>query len=493
MTIKNAGAAIYGYRPGNESTDRDAADWVIPAQDIDQVQISERGEDLADTAEFSIDNWGGKHTHESTAPDHGDRIEFWLHAPALAEYDRSDRYGEDDYSSDDDLAHEWTGLIRAPVQNEFSGGESYELSFEAGDYVYEILGDRRDYHSYREETPGEIMRTAIEAEAEEIDTSLIDMEGPETNIRANGKKLLELLHECLQRSNTVSWSAGRALGLKPAEEVEPRLETYKGAGDYNSASWESSDDNMATSLRVVGGSSSELDDERDRESGEIASEHDRLTARIPTRKSELHEIEIWIDPSVTDSEESVTVRLQSGDDDGPIAIEDGKSDIEDRTLSEEFLGNDGWVTFEMPSHHMHVTEPWVIAESGGEDGQYIGTDGADNLAYRAHFPFPVNMQVDREEASQRYRRRDEHKKAEEIRTHEAAEDFANGHLDENDHPSREATFEASRPRFHALQVGDLIEVDDPKLGAVGTYVVKQRDTVYDGTDVETSIITRRWE
>lgn len=489
MVLNVTGAALYGYVPGNTATSRSDADYIISGKDIDAFSISERANELKDSAKISVDNYDGVHTGKL---DHGDRIEFWAEGELSAE--SQDRYGETKYGKgtySGGLVRQWTGMVRNyTVSND--GGPAFSIDADAEDFVYAVLGARRHYASYRGDSlagsSSAILNTALRQDAPEIDRSELKSVGVNTDIPWNGKPLLDLLNECLERGDAVAYADGTTLHFHEPGGVVPEFTASSESGDwFGGASVKSNDDELINQLRVNGGSSPDLDDELAKAGTMTATESTRATAQVQTRKSEIDYIEIWTDR--TGSEEDVIVRLQKDEAGAPIAINDSKSDIVRKELSHEFISKGDWTTFLLPEHTLPEPNPWVIVQTSGTTGQTIGTDGGgtQTAAYKAWFPFPVNVQTTAPGSASDYRRRDGKLTDESLRTSTAAYDAGNAHLRHRAEPRKTVEFEARSARAHGLQLGELIDISDPRLGVDERFVVVERGTDYQGSTLRTTI------
>lgn len=486
MTLAIIEAVIYGYRPSNDSLSRADADYIIPGGDINSIEISQRGEELKDSGTLDIDNYAGRYTNDV---DHGDRLEVYLARPATGE--ASARYGETQYGSaqyaGDALEHRWTGRVRK-ISNSANGADNYSLSVEAEDYVYGILGSRRLWASYvgrkLHGSTDAILNDALQQKAPEIGRDRIETDSGTTDLKWNGRTLLDLLKEILARGGVTAASDGMDLIVKDCQAAVPEFTIGKGTDDWRLPSYTSNDDELINSLRVAGGTSPELDDSVDKAGETEVTNSSRITAQISTRVSSLHSIEIWTKDV---SDDSVLVRLQKDDGGSPVAIGDKKSDIVNEQMQHDELTDGGWTSFELPNHTLPEPNPWLIVESTDVDGQTVGTDGAGNPAYRAFFPFPVSVQQQDPGSIAEYGRRDGRVTDESLNTATAAYDHADAVLADQATPSESISFVATSRRTHDLGVADLLQIEDEYLGVSGEFVVTQKDEKISGGTVETSI------
>lgn len=97
MTTTITGAELRGYHAGNESDYRSEADYVIPGDDLNGVDITSRATDYKDSGKINIDNQGGEW---SGTVRHGDRVEFFLGSTQEGE-----GYGQGGYGVEIGRAH----------------------------------------------------------------------------------------------------------------------------------------------------------------------------------------------------------------------------------------------------------------------------------------------------------------------------------------------------------------------------------------------------
>ena len=527
MTLAIEQAIICGYGPSNDSLSRADADYIIAGGDINSIELSQRGKELKDSATFDISNYGGKYTNKV---DHGDRIEVYLARGQSTTRDtKSDtdtdtsttdvdygqygyggyEYGGADTTADttetetikqyggtqygttqypgDALNHHWTGRVRK-ITNEAHGADNYSLKFDAEDFVYGLMGSRRLWASYvgapLTGSPDAILNDALARKTPEIGQSQIRDIGGTTDLQWTGRTLLSLLKELLNRGNATAASDGMNLVVRNPSNTVPEFTLSKGSGDWRLPSFQSNDDELINDLRVAGGVSPELDDSVDKTGETEVTKNTRIMARVNTRVSSLHSIELWTEDV---SDDSVLIRLQQDDGGSPVAVDDKQSDIVNEQMQHDELTDGGWTSFELPNHTLPEPNPWLIVESTDVDGQMVGTDGAGNPAYRAFFPFPVSVEQQVPSSVDEYGRREGRVTDESLRTATASYDHADAVLGDRSEPAETVSFVANSERTHNLAVADLVRIQDEYLGVEGTFVITQVDDKITGGTVERSV------
>lgn len=468
-------ASFYGYRPGNPSRSPSDADYRIPGSDA-EFEISERANELKDSGTITVSNHMGEHTGKF---DHGDRLELWVEDETV--FPEGDAYGHTvygggTYSSTSQQA--WVGYVR-PTGVEAKGAGNYALTATVEDFVYAILGTRRYYQSHENEDPGSILRSALAAEATELDTSKIDDVGTTITVRSNGRYLLDVLKECMSKGGAVAHADGTSLVFRPSESLTEQFRATWSTKDYREESYESNDDGLVNRLRVKGGPSPQETDRLDTFDHYVTVDDSTYaSAQITTGKPTISEVEIYAEST---GEENITVAIQEDNGGSPEDPMNDKADLVGRQVSGEFLGNGGFVTVDLNDNHFFRGSPHVVIRGTGTSGQKIGVDVNGVALYVAYYPYPTNVQVTEPDSIDDYRRRDEKLVDSTIRGTSEAAETGNSRLDHKGTPSEKLSFAANTRRAHSLQVGDAFHVDDEKLGTDTTYVVTKRDSTFGGT------------
>lgn len=478
---------LRGWEPGNESGKRYEADYVIPGDDIQSVEIEERAGVLRDKADLTITNDGGRWTD---VVDHGDRIALYV---AMDPVD-SEGFGEGGFGAGPfgtNLSHRWTGMVR-PYTISGSGGAIYELEINGHDFVGAVLGMRLVYDAFEGRpivgTNG-IVNTILSDEAPEIDQSELSPVDAVTDISMSGESLRDVIGELASRAGAIVAARDQAIRFDRPDDLAAKFVLEP--ADVGPFSIKSSDDTLVNSIRVDGGQDYDVGDTQETvDAYTTVSEGNRAQQQINHRKSEMDRIEIWTRP--TGSEESVIVRLQKDDGGVPVAPGNTRMDIARKQLSYEFLAQDDWTTFLMPENDIPGLEPWVLVETDGPDGQEIGINSVDGgLGYRAHHPYPVNVQLPAPASQDKYRRREDRLKDDSITTFAAGQDAGEAELDREKQPDKTVGVEAQSLRAHRLRPGEIVEIHHAPIGADGMYVVAERGQSIEGATLTTDLSLER--
>lgn len=486
MSLPLTKAKLYGYRPGNHSDLPSEADYEIPGIDLNVVDISSRAGPLRDSAKLRIDNQGGKYTDTI---DHGDRLRFTANTTAAVnEGFGVGGFGEGPFGST--LEHFWTGMVR-PYSITGRGGDLFEFAVDGQDYVQAILGMRRVYGAWEDAKivgQGGILNSVLSDEAPEIDQSQLPDLDARTDIFVSGAKLMDFVGELAERAGVIVSSDRRALrfdhpsSIQAAFELQPR--------DHHTLEFKSKDDNLVNSVRIDGGQDHEPGGSQTTQSAyQTVTETSRLHQRLTHWKSQIDRIEVWTRP--TGSEESVTVRLQKDQGGAPIAPGAKKPDLARKKLAHHFLAQDGYTTFKLPDHDIPGDDPWILIETDGSQGQDIGVDANGNATYKSHFLYPVNVNIPDPTSQTEYGLREDRLKDDSITTFTAAEDLAEAHLQQYSTPTETLSFRANSERADRLAAGSVLQLDYPRMGARGMYVVTERQSTLDGGRILNDLALRR--
>lgn len=447
------------YKPGNTST---TPDTTVPGPDIETVELTTRLQDLIDRARITLQNQGGAYTDAITS---GDRLRFLTRLDGEAS-----------------LSHRWTGLARTPHRTE-TGPATQQLELEADDFVFGVLDSRIVVNSFEERAisgaSDAILETILANEAPEIDRSQIQSVGVSTSVTWNGVSLLEAVRELAKRGDAVAANDDTSLVWTRLTDVATAFVLQ--ARDRGLASVNEDDDELANAVRVEGGVGTNVDDSQTtQDSYTTVSSSNRLTHQLSTRKSEVARLELWTRP--TGSGDNVVVRLQKDDGGAPVAVSDRESDVARKTLASDFLANDDYTTFLIPSHTLPEPGPWLIIESDGSTGQDIGIDSASGApTYRAYYPYPLASVVEAQASIDRYRRREPAPiRDETLETRQRTNERARAELRHRREPHAQIEFPAESNRAHNLAPGDVIRVDEPELGLAADCIVTERQDTYDG-------------
>jgi hypothetical protein len=214
----------------------------------------------------------------------------------------------------------------------------------------------------------------------------------------------------------------------------------------------------------------------------------RRVFQVETRKSEIDSIELFTDPDSTASE-GLVVRLQAARNGNAVAPGDAESDITRRELAPDFLAQSGFTTFVLPDHDLAPAEnPFIIVEGAGSVGHDIGVDSNNNVTFRSFHPFPLVARIADSDSVSEFRRRDLRRRDDQLESEQAVEDAANSALRHRTEPKRRLTASAATPRAHQLRPGQAVSVADiPVSDVSGNYIVTERQTDFDGTQLRTEL------
>jgi hypothetical protein len=462
MPLSIADAELRVYHPN-----ADQPHVSIPGRDLDSVTITERGQGAIDQGSFTIPNDHGRYDGVDITA--GDRLELWLQL-----------------AGESQLNQFWTAVAKPP-RITLAGGTRRSIEIGARDFVSAVLSWRRPYVDFEDApiagSPDAIVDSLLREEAPEIDRSQIGTVARETDTFVNGRDLRTVLVEDLAPiADAVIAQEGTALVFEPLQDVSVKYslmpEDLRGSIDISG-----NDDDLATLVRVDGGTAHDTDDEQLSQSATTrVTRSDRIMTQVQTRKSEVDRVQVWTDPDDT-SPDKLAVRLQSDRGGAPVAVELTESDIASKRLSPEFLADGGLTTFLLPSHTLAPNDnPWVIVEATGSTGHLVGTDGNGNLTYQAEYPYPLLTRARDEGAAGEYRRRDHRIRDDTLGTFAAVRDTARSHLQHNTAPTRTIDGEAESVRAHRLQPGDIVDTgvgDWSGAPVTGTYLVTRRSTTID--------------
>lgn len=498
MTRTITEGRIYGWRPGNHEGDIASADYRFEGPDIETVELSERVGELKDTAQVTIRNTDGKYTDSDSfgIVQHGDRVEFHTnyHGANLAY--GAGAYGVGPYQPTTQV--QWTGIIRN-LEVAAEGGNIMSVDFDAEDYPYALMSMRRVVNHWENQriisndgSNDGIINRILNNHCPEIDQSHFPDLSTTTTIRLPDKNVLEAVIELANRADLIMYGDGISLRFERPSTISTEFTAEH--SDYMLWSYTSNDDTVFNSVRVEGGSSHVMDSDASQEvhdeTSYIGPEYTggHRTVQIETRKNQVARVEVYTVPdyeipgSPGVAEENVTVRIQKNDGGQPVDINDRQSDIARRTLDNEFIAEDGWTTFIMPSHDLPDPDPWLIFETGGLIGVGCGQNSeTGEIAYRTHFPYPVRTRREDAQSQDNYRLRQDTLTVEDTDDLSEARELGDAYLSTNQSPRLEFQFDADSERFHELETGDVIRVDMESVDVSGRFVVVERDLQWSGS------------
>jgi hypothetical protein len=463
MSFKLLDAELRVFQPG------DSTPFVtIPPERLLSFDIDERARDRADSGGATIHNDGGIYTG-SDRPTTGDRVEF-----------RTQRKGETSLST------RVTGLVRNTTDS-LTGADRATLSLNISDFVFSVLQFRRATNAFDATDVGQIIDTLVADDAPEIDRSGIDTNtGTTTDYSLNGRTLFDALTRDLAPllpDGALLAHDGTKLIFRrfPDVSVKHDLTPTDLTAPYQ---FTFSDARIQNSIRVDGGRGFDIEDKQTTQSSTTTvTDTNRVTKQLSVRKSELARIDIYTqkDPN---SQDNLRVRLQASDSGSPVEVGNLQSDIANKQLAPEFLDDDGFTTFRLPSHTFAPnTNPILIVEATGSSGHPVGTDGSGNLAFRARYPFPL-IGRDSDRSSQNdYRRRDARQTDDQLKTTAAVNDRAESLL--RPEPRLTLAADAESARAGNLIPGDVVDVTGFSRPRVhGKYAVTERRVGYEQNEVD---------
>jgi hypothetical protein len=452
----------------NVSADYDREpDTEIPSGNIRTVSIDERAENVNDEVSLTVDTpQPGEYDLRM-----GDRVQF-----------------EAEISSG--LEVEWTGRIKSTDYSRGTAGNvDATLEADATDFVGAILSDRQITGSWVGEDVGQIIRDIVTQKASELDASEVPDLDEETDQFWQQKNCWDAVVGLAAKADCLLYQSGRSLYVEPIGELPFQFELEY--SDY-SLPWDTQTlDEPKNVVRVDSGESRQLEEsQEDQDSYQRVTEDSRLTHRLRARKSEIHSIELYVRRV---SDEDLSVRLQADEDGEPVEIDNTDSDIESTSWDADNLPSDGWQAFFLPAHTLPDRDPWLIIQSDGDEGHdvAVNTDGAP--AFRSYYPHPLAYEVSSNDSIDEYGPREIAIERDNLETISSVQDAAQSELARRGWPNKTIEFPARSPRAHALEPGDIIDVDNPSEDAEGEFIVIEVSREFDATDVKLEThITAKW-
>ncbi len=469
-------AEIEVYKPDNTS---DTPDFVVPSRDIHQISIKKRLKALKDKGSIKLDNTAGKYANGL-----GYGESYGLHYGAPNPITTGDKIVvRTRLEGEESLTDRWTAIAHPPSYQ--SGPGNRTIEFKASDFVFQVLSWRVYFNAFEDRqisgSEDAILETVLDDKAPEIGQSQIEDVGETTDFFADGTGLFTIVEELAAQGDAILANDGEDLVFKRISDIPVEFDLARGAaGDISDYEVAGSDDELANWVRVDGGTGTAIGDEQTtQDSYQTVSESSRFTHQLSTRKSEIDRLELWT--RTTGSGEDVTVRLQKDDGGAPVAPGDRQSDIARRTLASQFIDDEGFTTFIFPEHTLPEPSPWIIIETDGSSGQDIGIDSSTGEpAFKAYFPFPLNVRTSDRESMDEYRRREVRLKNDQLGTRTATQAQAQSTLEHRSEPRQTLSADALSVRAHNLNPGEAVGVDFPKDRARGTFLVTEANDTYQG-------------
>lgn len=446
--------------------------------DLRMVNISKEVQDAAGTASISINNVGGKYAGEINS---GDRLEFKAQL-ALTESSTITRYGSGTYGGGsygmlDGETHLWTGMAGIP-RYAFDGHGQRTITLEAQPFAFGVMGSlgRKVDNAFRDTTVTEIATTIINDEAAVLDTSGIEQFDTVYNVEYDGRSLLDAVAELADVVDAVLTAQGTTVIMKPLGNIPIQWTTD---GDDFEGGWnvDPVDDEVYNQVRVEGGVDNDIGDKQTAQTGyKTVTQNDPVMVQMALEKSRTNQVDVWTNP--TGSQEDYTVRIQEDIGGQPTDVTDQSKDLVSKTLSSEFIEQDGFTTFLLEQTQLPAPNPWLIVESGGENGQQVGVNTDGVLTYRGYYYYPIITQQSNQASIQEYRRREHRVERQSISTAQAASELASTILKRSANPRKEISTEAATERAHSLKPADAIQINIPEDDAVGVFMVTNKDSEY---------------
>lgn len=494
MTLTVYNARIEVFRPPNDSNEPDAVvksgiDDAGAEGDLKSVKITSRLNDAQDKATIQFENPTGRYTDDITI---GDRLVF----RALDETDDTQDYGTGDYGRGPygGLIRRWTGLIGPGRKLSLDGAKRASMAIESEDFVFGILSNRLMYNRFEDQpisgSPDAILNRVLTERAPEIDLQRVRDVGITTTIERNGENLADVLVTLARRGEAVAFSRDDQLVFIPAYELGPVWDGPLEADDYYLMERDETANELINDIRIDGA----RDDARDQlaiqplvESFVRIDTTNRVMTQLETQSNRLSQLEIYT-RKVVDSEDQLVVRIHPNKNGAPTNADRLELDTYRRTLSHEFLSTNDWTTFLFGDDVMASTNPWLIIQTDGEVGHDIGVRTVDGVpAYRGWFPYRIAVRDEDAASIASYRRRQGRVKEHTLSSYREARDMAEERLRLDSLPRGPIQFEARSRRAHALNTGDVIQIEEPYIGAAGDYIVSEVEQTYQNHQLKTDI------
>lgn len=493
------------FHVGNDSEQKADADLIIPGDDLtnrDQtsIDITRRIQDWKDSGTMAIKSdttVDGKTLKEAWSSDEevdaleaitsGDRVEFWVSFVEI-NGEEAGGYGEGGFGEGGygggfavHSDRRWTAYAHSPELTA-DGPGPITIVFDATDFVFEVLSSRRVTDAFEDEdisgSDDAIIETVLADEAPEIDRSKIEDVGTKTDREFGGRDVKEMCVDLAETADALMASEGTSLIFKPYDDI-----SVKHSLDWDdvegTVTLTKDDQDLVNDWRVDGGTGVEKDEVQETVDGyTTVTESNRIEYELDPEKNRLSRIDVWT--KTTGSEEDVSVRIQAPNSagDGPRDPGDTTKDIVGDRSSHEFLADDGWRERFRVKNEPLPDNPWLIIESGGEDGQDIGVNSDGDPAIRTYYPYPINVQVSDQDSIDQYRLREDQLSKKIISTFDMARDVGDAKLRHSKDPEYIISCRAQTLRAHLLEPGEVVDLDLDPL-ATGNYLVVERGETYD--------------
>lgn len=473
LTIKDSIIRVF------KSDSPGSYDFEIDGERAESMELSRRINRRKDEGTLVLNNDDGTFSQSDREITLGDRVDVYA-APQQAPLEWGEDHSGWGYGGWGGYRLLWSGWVKDPSYVRV-GPTTSNLVLKGHDYVFSVLSNRITFDAFEDRkiagSSDAILETIVSREAPEIDLSLVHDVPEKTSITAEGVDLLELCIKLARRADCVLYAYKNKLVFAPLTDLSPEF-TVDPSDDIGTFENALKGGTVKNVIRVDGGTDHAIDDEQTTQDGyATATESSRVTFQISTRKSQLERIELWT--RTTGSNESITVRVQKDDGGAPVAPNDEQSDVDSQQLSYEFISSDGFTSFLMNDHTLPEPNPWVLVETDGPDGQDVGVDTATGTpAYKAHYPFPVSVQIRDGDSIERHTRIEKRIKQKNLNTLDAARELATETRDNFNAPEADMEFPATSRRTHRLDPGEIITLDMARERAVGDYLVTEMDETF---------------
>ena len=434
----------------------DEPDWIIDER-FEAIDINSYAHKSKDEGELTFDNPGGELIDILRV---GRRIKLVINT-----------------AENPHQPFSWTAWI-GPRDIEILSHQRVVMTIEGEDFVGGVLSNRNITDSYLQESVEDIITEIHRQKAPteiELDLDPMPLLTDEFLRQAN---VWDAIGDLANKADALILTEGRTLKARKMDSLE--LEWDLLPSDYGlPVSARTNPDNMFNRLRTDSGEADALEEENTGvDSYVTVTDTNRETFQVRARKAEISRIRLVTRQGGNDGQ--MSVRLQADEGGQPIDVNDRESDLARRTLSEEFLGQEDWVSFLMPEHTLSDRDPWVIIEAG-EDGQDVAVDSTGDVVYETYYPYPLNIQLTDVESRSRYRLREEARNKQQLDTISAVRDWTQAQLRRRKEPERMFTFPVTSERAYRLIPGEVVNVSLPDIGAEGWHVVMEKNLSADAS------------
>lgn len=449
-----------------------------PEHGVESVSVEPRLQGDIDQGTISLGNFDGYYGVNQNPITRGDKVEWRVALKGDGSYGVN--YGLDFGGR----SVRWTGLVTETGYETVGPGDgptqgpSY-LTLDTSDFVFQVLADRTVYRVFEDEPIPEIIQALVDLKAPEITTDLVNI-SQTASVVSNGLNLLEVVTSLAVRGDCVLWSEGDSLVMRRVDDLAPQFTISPSTNDI-SYPWSvtTNPDDLVNFVRVDGGDANALDDAQETQTGYYTvTDSDRLTYRLAPTRSRADRIELYT--RKTGSGEGIRVRIQRDDGGAPLNPGSDSADIVSGKLESDDgrFEDDGWSVFFLDDHVFHDQDPWLIIESDGEAGQDVGVNGSNEPAFRSYYRYPIIAEQSDPQSQNKYRRIETTENDDSLRTFDSAIDKAGEVLEHNNEPRKEFEADAQSPRLQNLEIGDVVTLDFPRVGAVGDYILSSRSDSY---------------